>query len=213
VALVTVYSIAKMEELLDAGVVDAAITEGHLILEKRDGTTIDAGSVITAIDNASTTTEGFVELATDSETITGTDANRAVTPLSLASLTSTDARRGLVELATTGEATTGTDTARAVTPAGLKTVADTLQPLDGDLTAIAGLSPSNDMIIQRKSGAWTSRTMAQLMADLEPLFEWVETKLHNGSAYVDADATSIYIGPTDPGSVNNGCVWYDTTGA
>lgn len=41
-----------------------------------------------------------------------------------------------------------------------------LQPLDSDLTAIAALTPSNDDIIQRKSGAWTNRSMAQLAADL-----------------------------------------------
>lgn len=40
------------------------------------------------------------------------------------------------------------------------------QSLDSDLTAIAGLSPSNDDIIQRKSGSWTNRTMAQLKTDL-----------------------------------------------
>lgn len=37
---------------------------------------------------------------------------------------------------------------------------------DADLTAIAGLSPTNDDIIQRKSGAWANRTMAQLKTDL-----------------------------------------------
>lgn len=37
---------------------------------------------------------------------------------------------------------------------------------DADLTAIAGLSPSNDDVIQRKTGAWTNRTMAQLKTDL-----------------------------------------------
>lgn len=41
-----------------------------------------------------------------------------------------------------------------------------LQPLDSDLTAIAALSPSNDDIIQRKSGAWTNRTAAQFKTDL-----------------------------------------------
>lgn len=41
-----------------------------------------------------------------------------------------------------------------------------LQPLDSDLTAIAGLSPSNDDLIQRKSGAWTNRTPAQVKTDL-----------------------------------------------
>lgn len=40
------------------------------------------------------------------------------------------------------------------------------QPLDADLTAIAGLSPANDDIIQRKAGAWTNRTIAQLKTDL-----------------------------------------------
>lgn len=38
--------------------------------------------------------------------------------------------------------------------------------LDSDLTAIAGLSPSNDDIIQRKAGAWINRTPSQLKADL-----------------------------------------------
>lgn len=42
----------------------------------------------------------------------------------------------------------------------------TPQPTDADLTAIAGLSPSNDDILQRKSGAWTNRTLAQIKADL-----------------------------------------------
>lgn len=43
------------------------------------------------------------------------------------------------------------------------------QPADSDLTAIAALSPSNDDILQRKSGAWANRTMAQLIADLAAL--------------------------------------------
>jgi hypothetical protein len=40
------------------------------------------------------------------------------------------------------------------------------QPLDGDLTAIAALTPSNDDIIQRKAGVWTNRTIAQYKSDL-----------------------------------------------
>jgi hypothetical protein len=40
------------------------------------------------------------------------------------------------------------------------------QPLDDDLTAIAGLSPTNNDIIQRKSGAWINRSITQLTADL-----------------------------------------------
>jgi len=40
------------------------------------------------------------------------------------------------------------------------------QPIDSDLTAIAGLTPVNDDIIQRKIGVWTSRTPAQFKVDL-----------------------------------------------
>ncbi|MDQ3004342.1 MAG: hypothetical protein M3R47_03020 [Chloroflexota bacterium] len=60
--------------------------------------------------------------------------------------------------------------------ATLKTYFDTLysvvahthsyEQADGDLTAIAGLSPANDDVIQRKSGAWTNRTPTQLVTDL-----------------------------------------------
>lgn len=57
--------------------------------------------------------------------------------------------------------------------AAVNTLTDTLttglagkQASDADLTAIAGLSPANDDVIQRKSGAWTNRTIAQLKTDL-----------------------------------------------
>lgn len=37
---------------------------------------------------------------------------------------------------------------------------------DADLTTIAGLSPANDDVLQRKAGAWANRTIAQLLTDL-----------------------------------------------
>lgn len=40
------------------------------------------------------------------------------------------------------------------------------QDADADLTDIASLSPSNDDILQRKSGAWTNRSISQLKSDL-----------------------------------------------
>lgn len=45
-------------------------------------------------------------------------------------------------------------------------VAAGYQPLDADLTAVAGLAPSNDDLLQRKAGAWTNRTVAQVKTDL-----------------------------------------------
>ena len=40
------------------------------------------------------------------------------------------------------------------------------QPADSDLTAIAALTPSNDDFIQRKAGAWTNRSISQVLTDL-----------------------------------------------
>ena len=40
------------------------------------------------------------------------------------------------------------------------------QASDSDLTAIAGLTPSNDDFLQRKAGAWANRTVAQVKSDL-----------------------------------------------
>lgn len=41
-----------------------------------------------------------------------------------------------------------------------------VQAHDSDLDAVAALSPSDDDILQRKSGAWTNRTLAQMKADI-----------------------------------------------
>lgn len=79
---------------------------------------IDA-DMATSLQAATTTQAGQVELATDAETQTGTDTDRAVTPAGLSSRSATTSRTGLVELATQTETNAGTDTDRAVTPATL----------------------------------------------------------------------------------------------
>jgi hypothetical protein len=53
------------------------------------------------------------------------------------------------------------------------------QPLNANLTTISGLTPSNDDILQRKAGAWTNRTPAQVKTDL------VLTKTDVGLGNVD----------------------------
>lgn len=130
-ATVTGMTAAAMIAIRDQTIIDAVINgSGHLILTRHDESTIDAGSITEAVDTASDTVAGVVELATSAETLTGTDATRAVTP------------------------------------AGLLSVASTKQPLDEDLTAIANIAPADDDFIQRKSGVWVNRTLAQLATDL-----------------------------------------------
>ncbi len=61
------------------------------------------------------------------------------------------------------------DIAATDVQAAIEELDDEKQPLDADLTQIAGLSPVNDDILQRKSAVWVNRTMAQLAADLTTL--------------------------------------------
>ena len=71
---------------------------------------------------ASATAAGIVELAIDSEVITGTDAVRAVTPAGLQAKVASATAKGIVELAIDAEAKTGTDTTRAITATNLRAV-------------------------------------------------------------------------------------------
>lgn len=48
----------------------------------------------------------------------------------------------------------------------LDTRVDAKQPSDSDLTTIAAIAPADDDFIQRKSGAWVKRTIAQVKTDL-----------------------------------------------
>lgn len=65
-----------------------------------------------------------------------------------------------------GGGTWGSITGTLSAQTDLQTALNGKQPIDGDLTAIAAISPSNDDIIQRKAGAWTNRTPTQVKTDL-----------------------------------------------
>jgi hypothetical protein len=166
-------------------VVGGTIDEsGHLILTKHDDSTIDAGAILGEIPNSSTTVRGVVQLATGDETTAGTNNTKVVTPLGLQSAIGT-----LIDAVNTG-----------------------LQPKDADLTTIAGLTPANNDVIQRKAGAWINRTMVQLLADLVAVGAQTN-EIYDGTTYGLAGGSITYIGDTDPGgSAADGSVWFDTSG-
>jgi len=103
---------------------------------------------------ASAATSGVVELATDSETQTGTDAARAVTPASLSARSATEARSGLAELATDVETVAGADTARVVTPAALTARLASPGAIGGTTPgAVTATSIATDTVTERSVGA------------------------------------------------------------
>lgn len=80
---------------------------------------------IVAETAASTSTSGIVELATDAETITGTDALRAVTPAGLTAKVASETEEGIIEIATDVEALAETEGDKALVPSNLAALGGT----------------------------------------------------------------------------------------
>lgn len=124
--------------------------------------TAAGGSGGASVDDASATTKGIIEVATNAEVQTGTDTARAITPAGLQACTGTTTRKGVLELATNAEVQTGTDTARPITPAGL-------QACTGTTTRAGVLELATDA--EAKAGTDTARaiTAANLRAKVNEL--------------------------------------------
>lgn len=115
----------------------------------------DAQAVV--ISNTSGTNTGDNTVAT---ALTGTPS------ISVATLTTT----GNIELGNASDTTLSRASAGVVAIEGQNILtAATGQPLDSDLTTIAGLTATSDNILQSASSAWASRTPAQVTATL-PVF-------------------------------------------
>lgn len=88
--------------------------------------TLDVGSIIDDLPQATTTQRGVGETATDAEAIAKASTTVFVTPSNFAAMGSTTTFAGLVELATDAETQAGISTTLAVTPAGLTSLIATL---------------------------------------------------------------------------------------
>lgn len=148
-----------------------------------DGTLKTTGSMAAKADDSS------VVHISGAETIAGTKTFSASPITPTPSLNEHTANKGYVDstvAAGTTDATTTTKgvvqlagdlsgTASSPTVPGLSNK----QPLNADLTAISALAPADNDILQRKAGAWTNRTPAQVKTDLSL------TKTDVGLANVD----------------------------
>lgn len=105
-----------------------AFNVGDVIIANKDNasTTLATDWIQLEVNRgqATETTLGLVEIATQTETNTGTDDTTAVTPAKLSGRTATETRTGIAELATQAETDAGTDDARIVTPLKLKSFID-----------------------------------------------------------------------------------------
>lgn len=120
-----------------------AVIACDLVITSLPPGSITVGDVTLANPPATEAVMGVAEIATEAETLEGTDDSRIVTPKKLFKLTATLLRRGLIRLATAAEAIAGTDTERALTPATLAAVTATtarrgLIEIATDAEAVAG---------------------------------------------------------------------------
>ncbi|EGF93103.1 bacteriophage large tail fiber protein [Asticcacaulis biprosthecium C19] len=134
------YSLRSFALYLDDGTLFAAYGQPGVIMEKTApivmlmaldialadiaAADITFGDLDFVLPPASTTVQGVVELATNAETVAGTDNTRATTPAGVAAAIDaipycTEDIFGVIELATVAEAVAGIDPNRAVTSVGL----------------------------------------------------------------------------------------------
>ncbi len=136
-----------------------------------DGTLKDS-----AVADAGAATDANVVHNTGTETVAGTKTFSSAPIVPTPTLGGQAANKTYVDSVAGAGAPDATPIAKGILQltgdlggtAGSPTVPDLAnkQPLDGDLTAIAGLAPTNDDIIQRKAGVWANRSPALFKTDL-----------------------------------------------
>lgn len=129
------YTLFEFGVYTESGTLFAVCSQNVPILQKAAGaqsyldiefllTNVNPESVAIGDTNffnppATTEIQGVVELATNAETQSGSDSDKAVTPASLSSRTATEGRTGLLQLAMGSEVIAGTNATKAITPKAL----------------------------------------------------------------------------------------------
>lgn len=105
---------------------------------------------------------------------------------------------GLFPVAVNNGGTGATSATNARSNLGL-VIGTNVQAWDADLDSISLLSPTNDDVLQRKSGAWTNRSIAQLKTDIGT----VATATALAANGANCSAGSYPLGVDESGAVEN----------
>lgn len=143
---------------LDAGVVDTAQLAANAVTNAK----LDVMAANTVKANNTVSSNTPVNVALASEELLGRGVSGNITGIALGTNLSMTANTLHAASGAAWGGITGTLSAQTDLQAAL----DAKQPLDADLTTIAGLTATTDNFLQAKVGAWASRTIAQVKTDL-----------------------------------------------
>ena len=135
--------------------------------EFKQGSTITA--TVTAPGDEGDSTFPISLEAGDWIVLTDSDGGNNTYDIAIINNTHKDATttaKGIVELATNAETQAGSSSTKVVTPAGLASELANFQPLDADLTAIAGLDDADGNFIVGTGSTWTVESGSTARASL-----------------------------------------------
>jgi microcystin-dependent protein len=160
--LLGVYS--QPEPILQKSTQSMMLLAADTVFTTLSATSLTFGDANFTNPPASTERQGVIELATIGETQTGTDAVRAITPVTLSARIATEARTGLVSIATQVEADAGMDDQHAITAKKLAQRLTRFAPLDSP--ALIGMptapTPANgDNSLKLANTAFVQKAIAQ----------------------------------------------------
>ena len=152
--LFAVYS--QQEPILQKTATSQMLLSVDIKLEGVEASSITFGQVSYKFAAATSENAGIVALATEAETLAGTDAQKAVTPAMLAKLLATLERAGLIKIASEAEAKAGSDSSKAVTAATMKAAIDDRAASDqvaaGGSSVSKFLTPKSVLAIKASTG-------------------------------------------------------------
>lgn len=148
---------------------------------------------------ASTTVAGIVLLSTDTETQTGTDGTKAVTPASLSTRLASETGTGLAQIATQAEVDAGVNDTRFVTPRKLASYVTS--------GINQGISATNIVAVPPINGETSVQTLLEDAVYNVDSVNLTVTENPTGRVTIDMPPTTV-----TPGSYTNTSISVDTLG-